>query len=401
MRILHVMPHYYPAVRYGGPVRSVHGLAAATAALGHEVHVYTTNVDGSSISDVPTEVPVVRDGVSIWYFPAGLGRKVFRSPAMSRKLEKTIAAFDVVHIHYVWVWSTVAAAAAARRHNVPYLLAPRGMLVADLIKRRSALVKRVWLALFDRRTVAGAAAIHVTSVIEGNEFRALGLATPRVAIVANGIELPEDAGEAAKPLAQAILGKPPYVLFLGRISWKKGLDRLIGAMVGLPKAELVVAGYDEKGYQATVQRLAIENGVADRTHFIGPVEGADKWTLIRNAACLVLPSYNENFGMSVVEAMAVGCPVVVSAEVGLADVVSETGSGVVATGDCAALSKAINAVLSDPNRTRQMGEAGRRTVRERFGWPVIAREMVEVYRECKSSKIPGKVGRTENFSQLS
>jgi hypothetical protein len=78
------MPHYYPALRYGGPIRSVQGLAAATAALGHDVHVYTTNIDGPNVSNVAIGVPTDLDGVNVWYFPAAVGRKVFRSPAMGR-----------------------------------------------------------------------------------------------------------------------------------------------------------------------------------------------------------------------------------------------------------------------------------------------------------------------------
>jgi glycosyltransferase involved in cell wall biosynthesis len=377
MRILHVLPHYYPAVRYGGPIRSVHGLAAATAALGHEVHVYTTNVDGTGVSDVPTGIPVECDGVVVWYFPTGFGRKVFRSPAMDRKLDAAVSGFDVVHIHYVWVWPTVAAAAAARRNDVPYVLSPRGMLVADLIQRKSSLAKRTWLTLFDRRNVETAAAIHVTAESEAAELRSLRLKPHCIKVVANGIDIPAATLGEASPGTPA--GSAPYVLFLGRISWKKGLDRLMTAMARVEGIDLVIAGYDENGYQATAERLACEAGLRARARFIGPIEGEAKWALIRNAACMVLPSYNENFGMAVIEAMAVGCPVVVTEEVGLADVVRDSGSGIVASGRPGELAEAIAAVVASPERRRAMGEAGVRTVRERFRWPAIARQIQALY----------------------
>jgi glycosyltransferase involved in cell wall biosynthesis len=365
----------------------VHGLAAATAALGHDVHVYTTNIDGADISNVPVGVPVERDGVSITYFPAGLGRRVFRSPEMDRTLERTIGSFDIVHIHYVWVWPTVAAAAAARRHGVPYVLSPRGMLVADLIRRRRALPKLAWLALFDRKTISSAAAIHATTESEANDIRALGLATPRIEIIANGVELPPISDTGRNRTDTRAASGNPYILFLGRVSWKKGLDRLVEGMTLVRGADLVIAGYDENGYQSDVERRVAKLGIAERVHFIGPVEGESKWEWIRNSICLVLPSYNENFGMSVIEAMAVGRPVVVSAKVGIADDVAETGSGVVADGDPASLAEAINAVLGDPEGRQRMGEAGRKTVHERFGWTRIARRMEDLYRECIATSL--------------
>ena len=277
-------------------------------------------------------------------------------------------------------WSR-AASAAARRHAVPYVLAPRGMLVADLIRRRSALAKNVWLQLFDKRTVAGAAAIHATSRIEADEIKTLGLSPPRITIIPNGIDLPDPAepdSSSGRPEARL----RPYILFLGRLSWKKGLDRLVSAMRSVPDADLVIAGYDENGYGDEVRRLAAEAGVARRTQFVGAVEGDEKSALVCAAACLVLPSYNENFGMSALEAMAAGRPVVVSAEVGLADVVAETGSGLVATGGADELAGALNALLQDAEGATRMGDAGRRAVEERFAWPAIAQQISELYRDC-------------------
>jgi glycosyltransferase involved in cell wall biosynthesis len=251
------------------------------------------------------------------------------------------------------------------------------MLVAELMRRKSALAKRIWLAIFDRRNVEGAAAIHVTSEIEATELRTMGLKLPRIEIVPNGIDITTAA--AGDPTRGAIPDRRPYVLFLGRISWKKGLDRLIAAMPLVEDVDLVIAGYDENGYQALAERLAFQAHIIDRTHFIGPVEGEAKWSLIRNALCLALPSYNENFGMVVMEAMAAGCPVVVTEEVGLADVVRASGSGLVASGQPSELAKAITAVAGSPERRCHMGAAGKRTASEHFGWPAIAKKMQAIY----------------------
>ena len=166
MRILYVVPSYLPSVRYGGPIHSVHALAAAIVKCGHEVHVYTTDVDGPNNSAVPLGQPVNRDGVNVWYFKTSMGRRLYRSPDMNRALWSSLKQFDIVHLHSVFLWPTCAAAHVARQLGIPYIIAPRGMLVSELIRRKSWLAKSAWIALFERRNIEQAAAIHVTSEIE-------------------------------------------------------------------------------------------------------------------------------------------------------------------------------------------------------------------------------------------
>ena len=129
----------------------------------------------------------------------------------------------------------------------------------------------------------------------------------------------------------------PYVLFLGRVNWKKGLDRLIPAMKEVPNADLLIAGNDEENYRPELEALARRHGVLDRVRFLGPVDDRKKWSLLASARILVLPSYSENFGNVVLEAMAAGCPVIVTPEVGIASLVQEAGCGVVAGGNPANL----------------------------------------------------------------
>jgi glycosyltransferase involved in cell wall biosynthesis len=384
MRILHVVPTYYPAVRYGGPILAVHGLARALAARSHDVHVYTTNVDGPSNADVPLRMPVNFDGASVWYFPTSIGRRLYRSPDMHHALDMNIASFDVVHIHSVFLWPTTAAARAARGRNIPYILAPHGMLVADLIRRKSRLAKLAWIAAFERRNVKDAAAIHATSELEADEIRRLGLNNQRMIIVANGTEMPEADGGGNNGRACVGRDRPATILFLGRVNWKKGLDRLIAAMVHLPKSSLIVAGDDDEGYRATIEVLAYNLGVASRVRFLGPVHGPEKWVLLQSAQVLALSSYSENFGIVVLEAMAAGCPVVVTPEVGLASVVRDSGSGLVVPANPEPLAEALHYILSNPSAAQAMGEAGRKTVAERFTWEAVARDMERAYQQVVS-----------------
>lgn len=375
MRLLHIVPSYLPATRYGGPIYSVHALCSQLVKQGHDVEVYTTNVDGPGVSSVPTGAPVELDGVRVTYFATGLGRRFYRSPDMAVALQNNLSTFDVVHLHSVFLWPTTAGASACRRAGIGYVVSPRGMLVDDLIRRKSAWVKRAWITLFERRNINRAHAVHATSTIEADEIRKLGFYPRSVAVIPNGIDPPPNPPRRVETAA-------PFVLYLGRINWKKGIDRLIRAMAHVPGIPLVVAGNDEETYAPSLQQLARELGLAERVTFCGPVFGDDKWKLMASATVFVLPSYSENFGNVVLEAMSYSVPVVVTPEVGLAHAVSACGAGIVVNGAPEALGTAIAKLLADRELRKQMGDAGCRAARELFSWDAVARSMADLYLEA-------------------
>lgn len=390
LRLLHVVPTYVPAWRHGGPVRAVHGLCRALAARGHEIAVLTTDVNGDGTLDVPRGQPVLVEGVSVWYFPVRSPRRMYRSPALGSALRREVPRFDLVHAHSLFLAPVTAAARVARRAGVPYVLAPRGMLVADLFRRRGRWRKLAWLELSGRRLLAGAAALHCTAEVEAAEAARFTLPLPPAAVVPNGVDLEPfgPAEEAAvSPAVRALLAGPPFVLFLGRVSWKKGLDRLVPAMARVPGARLAVAGNDEEGYTPALRRLAAEAGVAERVVFLGPVQGADRAALLHRAAVLALPSYSENWGNAALEGLAAGCPAVVTPEVGIAGLIAEERCGVVAPGEAGALGKAIRDLLAVPALRAEMGRRGAEVARRRFSWDAVAGQMEEVYRAVLSGDL--------------
>lgn len=379
VKLLHVVSSYLPAVRYGGTIVSVHGLCRALVERGHDVHVYTTSVDGPRDSDVPHNEPVEIDGVKVWYFRSTRLRRLYRAPELAAALSAHVAEFDLVHTHAIYLWPLWAAARAARRAHVPYVVSPRGMLERDLIDHKNPLLKGLWIAAIERHNLERAAAIHVTSDREAAEAAAFGFRLPMIRSIPNGVTFDSIAGQPVSPAIDAIVRGGPYVLFLGRINWKKGLDRLIGALARVPSIRLVIAGNDEEHYRAVLAPIAAGLGVASRIEYAGSVHGADKAALLSNARVLILPSYSENFGNVVIEAMAAGCPVIVSKDVGLAETVHATRTGLVVDGDPDTLSAAIVRLLGDAALRRDMGERGRAIAHERFSWPVVAEQMEHLY----------------------
>ncbi len=381
MRILHIIPTYLPAMRYGGITRSVHSLCSSLVKRGHKVHVYTTNVDGSKNSNVPLGKAVDLQGVTVHYFNCSLFRNFYHSPSMKEELLKTVREFDLLHIHSIYRWPTWAAARIAEHAKIPYVLSPRGMLVKELVRRKSKWVKLIWLQFIEKRTIENAAGIHVTSELEAQEIGRFGFRLPKVSIVPNGCEIEVQNSEpnGMQPEIEEVIKRKPELLFLGRINWKKGLDRLILSLTHVPNVYLVIAGNDEDDYQPVLEKLAKRHGVLDRIRFVGPVYGPAKIKLMESATLFVLPSYSENFGNAVLEAMSAGCPVVVTPEVGLAATIKASGAGVVVEGDPIKLGQSIKELLSNKQRLQQMGEAGKKIVHQRFAYSLIAKEMEEVY----------------------
>jgi glycosyltransferase involved in cell wall biosynthesis len=157
-------------------------------------------------------------------------------------------------------------------------------------------------------------------------------------------------------------------------------------MEQITNADLLIAGNDEENYRPELEALARRCGMVDRVRFLGPVHGERKWALLSSAHVLALPSYSENFGNVVLEAMAVGCPVIVTPEVGMASVVHEAGCGVVASGDPTNFGLEVKRLLDDHKRRRYMGEAGRRAVETRYTWPAIGEQMIDLYSQILTSR---------------
>jgi glycosyltransferase involved in cell wall biosynthesis len=380
MRLLHVIPSYLPAVRYGGPIFATHGLCKALVARGHKIQVFTTSIDGPRNSPVPIGLSTNLEGVEVKYFPSPLLRRLYWAPTLARALECEIEKFDVVHLHSVFLWPTWAAAREARKGGVPYVLSPRGMLVKGLIDRRSWLAKTAWIQLIERSNIEQSAAVHLTSQLEATELQRFGWQLPRLTVIPNGVDAPlpcrGDIANEVKELAT----EQPLVLCFGRLSWKKGLDRLLRAFALTKTGKLAIVGTDDEGLTSRLVKLAEALRIADRVRVVPrTIIGSEKEHLFAAARVFVLASYSENLGNTVLEAMRRGVPVVVTPEVGAAEIVRESGGGVVVAGDPKPLGAAICRLTSDAALARSMGKAGQCHTMTYYSWASIADRMEDLY----------------------
>jgi glycosyltransferase involved in cell wall biosynthesis len=380
MRILHVVENLAPGE--GGPTLTAIETVRALAARGHEARIFAMDWDRGGRRDVPLDRPVEEGGAEVRYFAHRFGRVWPVSLAMARALGEEVPRCDAVHVHSLYLFHDWAAARACRAAGVPYLLRPHGTLDPWLARRRPW-KRRLAEWGFQNRVTDGAAALHFTTEEEMRLAEPWSRGRPGV-VVPNGLDV---AALAAPADPEAFFAAVPeargrrVLLFLGRLHAKKGLDILIPAFAELaaarPELHLVVAGPDF-GEAGSVRRTAAALGVGERVSLPGPLEGAAKRAAFAAAELFVLPSYTENFGMAVVEALAAGCPVAISDAVQIWREV-ETAAAVFAA-EPAALVRALAEVLDDPARRAALAHAAPGAAAQ-FDWAQVAPRLEAVYAE--------------------
>ena len=388
-RVLHVIQALTP--KLGGSVRALLDLSQWQSLSGLEVEVCTTNIDvPNGIMDVPTDRFVEANGVRFWYFPAQ-HRPLLYSRQLKRHLDSTIASYDIVHIHGLYRFPTTYAAYCSRRRRVPYIVRPHGSLDPFLYRHssRSLILKRLYERWFDFPNLQAADAIHYTSEDERERASFLKLRTPTF-VVPNGIDWSrfETLPRRGRFRTRLGIGQAPLILFLGRINFKKGLDLLIRAFdvlrPSIPDARLAIVGPDNEGYGEKVRHWIEERDLREQVDIVDHLNELEALEAFVDADAFVLPSYTENFGITVIEAMACETPVVISDQVNIHREVTSLGAGVVTRCDVDEIARALSDLLSHPEKGRQMGTAGRRAAKNRYTWGPVVEALKEQYEAVAS-----------------
>lgn len=374
MKILHVIPSV--AARYGGPSVAIRGMAAAQAVRGHSVEVATTDADGPGRLAVPLRTPVTEGGFTIRHFARTLPGEWKYSRTLARWLDAHVGEFDVVHVHALWCHPNAAGCRAAYRVGVPYVVRPLGTL-GEWSLRQRRWKKAPYYYAIERQHLRRAAAIIATSRAEADAIAKLGLGD-RVHVVALGVDEPASALIGARPLAGAL-----RLVFVGRLHPVKGLPLLVDA-VALAVARgselrLDVVGAGPAAYEASLRAQVEALGLASRVRFLGHLDGDAKWSALGSAEVFVLPSNHENFGIAAVEAMAAGCALVLSDQVGLAPQVEAAGAGCVVPTALEPLAAALERLAADRPAARAMGARARALASDRYSWARTAEELDRVY----------------------
>jgi glycosyltransferase involved in cell wall biosynthesis len=378
MNILHVIASL--AQETGGPAKAVLEMAEAVAGRGHTLTVFTTDFGG-----VPDTLDRLREaGVTVRVFPVEAPRIWKRSPQLAAALADAIPDMDAVHIHSLYLYHDWVAGGLCRRYGVPYIVRPHGSLDPFLYKRHRfrKSVMDVW---FQNRMLREAAAVHFTTEEEHQLARPYISGAPG-AVVANGINFADYAEVPPEGLLRhryPQLADSRIVLFLSRLNFKKGLDVLIPAFSEAAKdaddLRLVLAGPDD-GMESRARAWAREYGIEDKTVFTGMLTGSEIQEAYRDAEMFALPSYSENFGIAVVEAMAMGVPVLISDKVNIWREVAGAGAGLVSAPDVDSFADLIARAAAPDFDLAGMGAKARELAQRRFDWSEIGGDLEALYR---------------------
>lgn len=345
----------------GGPARSVPSLGEAVSNSGARVHFFVNKgLGGVRQLENPCQSVIPVKSLK------NLGKTL-------RELNESQLKGSLIHNHGIWLPINHYASTVAQRCNLPLVVTPRGMLEPWARSYRAWKKKMAWY-LYQRRDLKAASVLHATSEKESSNLQSLGFHIP-IAMIPNGVVIPPFINRAEK------VSQKKIALFLGRIHPVKGLVNLVKAwsIVRPRDWQVVIAGPDTNGHKAEVYREIIKYGLADTFTFIGPVNDIEKHDLFNKADLFILPTYTENFGMAVAEALASGVPVITTKGAPWSEL-DEYNCGWWVDIGIEPLSLALKQAINlSHHELSAMGQRGRKMVEQNYSWDKIGKDMISVY----------------------
>jgi glycosyltransferase involved in cell wall biosynthesis len=378
MRVLHVIPSIAP--RYGGPSYAVVRYCRALRQHGVRVTVATTNADGAGVLDVPTDEATEYEGVDARFF-ARRGETFKYSPSLGRWLRNSVSDFDVVHVHAVFSHASLSAGRACRIAGVPYIVRPLGSL------DRSSLTQQAWRKRVLMWSAAGsllrnAAGLHFTT--EGERELATAVVGEFPArVIPLGVD---DQYLASRVSAAEGVRR---VVVLARLDRTKNLGSLIRAFHAAGDAaawRLTIAGAGDVEYAGELQRAAEDGPAASRIDFRPWLDGQEKLDLMRSASVFAVPSFQENFGLGALEAMACGVPVMAARGVNLAPAIAQADAGWIMGTDDEDVAATLREVMRDEVGRRRRA-ANARKLAANYTWDSAAAQL-EAWYSALTPRLP-------------
>lgn len=369
MKILIITPSYKPAFVYGGPIFSVAYLCEQLAKE-NELLVLSTTANGAIELAVNTTDVQLIDGVRVRFFKRQTKDHSHLSFGLLRYLWNNGAHYDVIHIQSWWNLVALFSSLICRIRGWRYVITPRGML--SPYTYQSSFFKRVIHVLLGNFLLKSAV-INATTIDELNKVEKLNRKYT-IRVVPNYVSL-------KIPLMERHRNEVFQLLFLSRIHPKKGLDTLIRSLLLLEfKFHLHIVGDGDQNYVESLKKLAEKLNVSNYITWHGSVYGQKKFEIYNSSDLMILPSHDENFANSVLEALLVGTPVLVSDNVGLATFVQESNLGWVYKGDATQLSIAIKSAFEEVAKRKYVNENARSIVQAEFNHDEITRKYLTVYK---------------------
>jgi len=379
MKIIQICAAYKPAYIYGGPTMSVSKLSEELVKAGEDVIVLTTTANGKAELAVPTGIEQLVDGVKVFYFKRLTKDHTHFSPALFSFLRKLIVEEKkrgrknelVVHIHAWWNLVSIFSCLIVKMYGVKVVLSPRGMLNAYTLSHKNSLSKRLIHQLLGKHLLKGMA-YHATSKQEHDDIFAFTGKSPET--IPNFIQLP------LQHAVETQANEQYQLLFLGRINEIKGLENLFSALASLSiNWFLTIAGEGDLNYVNNLKQLTAQKRIAEKIKWVGHINNVQKFDLLASVDALVLPSYKENFANVIIEALAVGTPVIISKEAGAAEYVEETNLGWITSNTPEQLAATISRSFEDIQKRTQIRASAPSKIKRDFDETTLAKKYINMY----------------------
>lgn len=383
MNILQITPYFYPAWSYGGIPRVVYDLSISLVRSGNKVVTLTTDV--LSKEKRYKKRKNVIEGIETYYFPnisnaLAYHYQMYLPIGMRKWLLNNLEDIDIAHFHGHRHFLNNIALKALVKRKIPYILSAHG--TALKIERRIAL-KSIFDFFWGNKIIQNASHFIAVSEKEVEQYGSIGISRKKVSIVNNGINI-----EAYQELPEKGVFRERYnlkdkkiVLYLGKITPRKGLDILVHAIAALPSNDIVLAVVgNDMGFKARVDKLISEYRIKERVIFTGVLVDREKLSAYIDSDVLVYPSTLEIFGLVPFESIMCGTPVIVTDDCGCGEIIYKIGAGeIVKYGEVEGLKNKILYVLKNKEEAQRKVQKGQEFIKNNLKWDTISNEIQKVY----------------------
>ena len=379
MKILHVIPSFWSGS--GGPSRALVKICRAHCSTCPE---HTIDISSTTYGQTEKWSEYVKN-----YLPPGVNVRLFKqsgrhttnfSIQLYRWLKSNLTKYDVIHIHSVFHPISSTAMFTANRLNVPYIVRPLGTLSPYTFNHRNKIIKKTYFEIIDKKLLNNSSGIHYTSEQEFRKAQRLGLSARKYVI-----PLPYESMKIGREKPHGNI----QLLYLSRLHPKKGVELLLQSLKnivnGNPDIKLMLAGSGDRSYEKKLIEIVNKLDLGHNVVMTGFVDGQEKERLIQTSDIFILPSYEENFGIAIAEAMDAGLPVIITKGVDIWDTVEEYNAGLIAEQSVESITSAIRNLVKNRDLRETMGKNGQRLVKEEFDPLIIGKKLVEMYYSIDST----------------
>ncbi len=379
MKILFVLPFFYPGISFGGPVTNVLELTKRLSSKGHQITVYASNAYDEK-SNMQLKEKKFNENLKAYYFKNWfriLG--FFITPGMITALRKNSNNFDIIHVHSTRHFQDLISYFVLSFLKKPYIMTCHGTIIP---MGKAKTLKKIFDFIVGRKILQKASVIVAISPNQLHECNEMGVNNEKIKEIPFGLTVTKSDKKGVLKNRLNLENDSRIILYLGRIRFTKGIDVLIKAFrkINYPNVHLVVAGPDF-GHLDYCKKMVEEFGLTSRVHFIGSVNTQERDQMFEDSELFVLPSLYEGFGTASLEAAASGLPVVLTDSCGYAKEFAKFNAGlVVKTSNIDDHANAIKQILEDPKKAKLMSENALKFVKK-FDWDKVVDMHLDMYKE--------------------